>query len=133
MRRTDEWGSIVEQLPLDRVFQIDYRLLSDRLSEIPDDANEILRLLDGRRTLAQVIAEASQDELAGASILSKLFIEKIILPVERETRIEAPASAACTGRNRQGSGGGSGEHLGGTDAWFAGPEGTEPASAPPSS
>ncbi len=81
MRRVDEWGRIVEQLPpLDRVFQIDYRLLSDRLAEIPDDVNGILRLVDGHRTLGQVIEDADQDDLAAASVLSKLFFEEIIRP-----------------------------------------------------
>ncbi len=94
MRRTDEWGRIVGLLPLDQVFQIDYRLLSNRLAEIPDDANELLRLLDGKRTLAQVIENAGVacgEDLAGARILSKLLAEKIIRPVERNASGNAGA------------------------------------------
>ncbi len=79
MRRIDEWGRIVEQLPaLDRVFEIDYALLADRLAEIPDDVNTLLRLFDGRRTLDQIIEEADYDDLAAAGVISKLFFEGII-------------------------------------------------------
>jgi CheY-like chemotaxis protein len=79
MRRIDEWGRIVEQLPaLDRIFEIDYPLLADRLAEIPDDVNALLRLFDGRRTLEQVIEEADYDDLAAAGVISKLFFEGII-------------------------------------------------------
>ncbi|BDG02600.1 response regulator [Anaeromyxobacter oryzae] len=88
MRRIDEWGRIVEQLPrLDRPFELDYALLSERLAEIPDEVNALLRLFDGRRTLEEVIDEADYDDLAAAGVISKLFFEGIIkeaalLPVE---------------------------------------------------
>ena len=91
MRRIDEWGRIVEQLPsLDRVFELEYDLLAERLAEIPDDVNALLRLFDGRRTLEQVIEEADYDDLAAAGVISKLFFEGII----RETAgvpVEDPA------------------------------------------
>jgi CheY-like chemotaxis protein len=92
MRRIDEWGRIVEQLPsLDRVFEIDCALLADRLAEIPDDVNTLLRLFDGRRTLEQVIDEADYDDLAAAGVVSKLFFEGIIQEVEG-ARAGAPAA-----------------------------------------
>jgi CheY-like chemotaxis protein len=79
MRRIDEWGRIVEQLPqLDRPFEIDYALLADRLAEIPDDVNALLRLFDGRRTLEEVIDDADYDDLAAAGVISKLYFEGII-------------------------------------------------------
>ncbi len=85
MRRIDEWGRIVEQLPsLDRMFEIDYALLADRLAEIPDDVNTLLRLFDGRRTLDQVIEEADYDDLAAAGVISKLYFEGIIKELSKE-------------------------------------------------
>jgi CheY-like chemotaxis protein len=82
MRRIDEWGRIVEQLPaLDKVFEIDYALLAERLAEIPDDVNALLRLFDGRRTLDQVIEAADYDDLAAAGVISKLYFEGIIKEV----------------------------------------------------
>jgi CheY-like chemotaxis protein len=95
MRRIDEWGRIVEQLPpLDRVFEIDYALLAERLAEIPDDVNALLRLLDGRRTLEQVVEEADYDDLAAAGVVSKLYFEGII----REAREPAPGAQAAAAR-----------------------------------
>jgi CheY-like chemotaxis protein len=92
MRRIDEWGRIVEQLPaLDRVFELEYGLLAERLAEIPDDVNALIRLFDGRRTLEQVIEEADYDDLAAAGVISKLFFEGII----RETA-GAPAEEPAT-------------------------------------
>ncbi|HEY6005702.1 MAG TPA: DUF4388 domain-containing protein, partial [Anaeromyxobacter sp.] len=93
MRRIDEWGRIVEQLPsLDKVFEIDYALLAERLAEIPDDVNALLKLFDGRRTLDQVIEEADYDDLAAAGVISKLFFEGII----KEVAGQAPAPIALT-------------------------------------
>ncbi|HEY6107000.1 MAG TPA: DUF4388 domain-containing protein, partial [Anaeromyxobacteraceae bacterium] len=95
MRRIDEWGRIVEQLPpLDRVFEIAYGLLADRLAEIPDDVNGLLRLLDGRRTLQEVIEEADYDDLAAANVISKLFFEGIIREVPRPALTPVPMPEA---------------------------------------
>jgi CheY-like chemotaxis protein len=92
MRRIDEWGRIVEQLPaLDRIFEIDYALLGDRLAEIPDDVNTLLRLFDRRRTLDQVIEEADYDDLAAAGVISKLFFEGIIKELPEGTEPAPPA------------------------------------------
>jgi CheY-like chemotaxis protein len=82
MRRIDEWGRIVEQLPsLDRVFEIDYPVLAERLAEIPDDVNALLKLFDRRRALERVIEDADYDDLAAAGVVSKLFFEGIIREV----------------------------------------------------
>jgi CheY-like chemotaxis protein len=82
MRRIDEWGRIVEQLPpLDLAFEIDYQLLVDRLAGMPDEVNGLLRLFDGRRTLQQVIEGAEIDELFAASLVSKLHFEGVIREV----------------------------------------------------
>jgi len=94
MRRIDEWGRIVEQLPaLDHVFELDYGLLADRLAEIPDDVNTLLRLFDGRRTLERVVEEADYDDLAAAGVISKLYFEGIIREA-RSPRGEGEAQGA---------------------------------------
>ena len=79
MRRLDEWGRMLEQLPpLDTVFQIDYRQLAERLSEIPDEVNALLRLFDGRRTLTRVVEDSNFEDLAALGIISKLYFEGLI-------------------------------------------------------
>ena len=67
MRRVDEWGRLCEQLPpLITIFEIDHPELLDRLSEIPDELNGILRLFDGKRSLFQVVDESPFEDLSDA-------------------------------------------------------------------
>ncbi len=82
MRRLDEWGRMLEQLPpLETVFELDYGQLADRLAEIPDEVNGLLRLFDGRRTLQRVVEDSDFEDLAALGIISKLFFEGLIKEV----------------------------------------------------
>ncbi len=79
MRRLDEWGRMLEQLPpLETMFEIDYHQLADRLSEIPDEVNGLLRLFDGKRSLSRVVEDSDFDDLAALGIISKLYFEGLI-------------------------------------------------------
>jgi CheY-like chemotaxis protein/Flp pilus assembly protein TadD len=79
MRRVDEWGRLCEQLPpLETVFEVDYRELAERLAEIPDEINGILRLFDGRRTLMQVVDDCDFSDLEALNVISKLYFEGLI-------------------------------------------------------
>jgi CheY-like chemotaxis protein len=79
MRRVDEWGRLCEQLPpLETVFEVDYRELAERLAEIPDEINGILRLFDGRRTLMQVVDDCEFSDLEALNVVSKLYFEGLI-------------------------------------------------------
>ena len=83
MRRADEWGRLVEQLPpLTTVFEVDHERLLDRLSEIPDELNGILRLIDGRRTLGDVVDDSPFEDLSTLSTLSKLYFESLLVPAK---------------------------------------------------
>src|SRR5262249_39628140 len=78
-RRVDEWGRLCEQLPpLETVFEVDYRELADRLAEIPDEINGILRLFDGRRTLMQVVDDCEFSDLEALNVISKLYFEGLV-------------------------------------------------------
>ncbi|MGA9522354.1 MAG: DUF4388 domain-containing protein [Myxococcaceae bacterium] len=79
MRRLDEWGRMLEQLPpLETIFEIDYHQLAERLAEIPDEVNGLLRLFDGKRTLARVVDDSDFEDLAALGIISKLYFEGLI-------------------------------------------------------
>jgi CheY-like chemotaxis protein len=79
MRRWDEWARLVEQLPpLDSVFEVDYQKLAARLFEIPDEIDLLLRLLDGKRTLGQVVEDAEMEDLASLGAISKLYFAGMI-------------------------------------------------------
>ncbi len=81
MRRADEWGRLTEQLPpLSSTLDVDHEKLIDRLSEIPDELNGILRLLDGTRSLMEVIDASPFEDLSTLTTLSKLYFEGLLVP-----------------------------------------------------
>ena len=95
MRRLDEWGRMLEQLPpLDAVFEVDYQELATRLTEIPDEVNGVLRLFDGKRSLEDVVDDASLGDLETLNMVSKLYFEGLIYDTQRKaTRVEPPREA----------------------------------------
>lgn len=90
MRRLDEWSRMTEQLPpLNRALEVAHDELSLRIGEIPDEVNGILRLIDGKRTMLDVIEEAPFEDLSTLSTLSKLYFEGLLV-LAKETRITEP-------------------------------------------
>ncbi len=81
MRRVDEWGRLLEQLPpLDTVFEVERGVLLERLGEIPDELNGILRLVDGRRTIGELVDASPFEDLSTLSTISKLYFEGLLVP-----------------------------------------------------
>jgi len=114
-RRADELARVLDRLPSrEVVLQIDYRQLSDRLAEIPDDVNGVLKLVDGRHTVAEILDDAPGDELAAAAILARLCVEELVRPAapgpvrESATPPEQPAPPPATPEPER-------------VTWFAGP------------
>ena len=94
LRRVDEWRRLLGGVPaLDTIFEVDYRLLAERLADIPDEVNRILRLFDGVRTFLQVIDDCGLPDLDGVAAIGKLYRERIIhdirLPVEDDESVSA--------------------------------------------
>ncbi len=90
MRRLDEWGRLQEQLPpLSQKFQVVYDELWDRLAELPDDINQILRLFDTRRTLQEIVDGSEIGDLETVEIISKLYFEGIIVEVDQEKGLKS--------------------------------------------
>ncbi len=84
MRRIDEWGRLLEQIPsLDNVFDVSEDELVERLAEIPDEINEILRHIDGKRSLIEVVDSCDGDDLETLTAITKLYFEGIIYPTGR--------------------------------------------------
>ncbi len=91
MRRVDEWGRLCEQLPpLATVFEIDHEELLDRLNEIPDELNGILRLFDSARALSDVVDDSPFEDLSTLSTISKLYFEGLLVPRPEPAAEEAP-------------------------------------------
>ncbi|HEX3775909.1 MAG TPA: response regulator [Polyangiaceae bacterium] len=80
MRRVDEWGRLLEQLPsLRTIFEVDHEQLVERLNEIPDELNGILRLFDGKRQLIDVVDESPFEDLSTLSTITKLYFEGLLV------------------------------------------------------
>ncbi len=91
MRRLDEWTHLLDTLPpLETVFEVDYQLLAKRLAEIPDEVNRILRLFDGRRSLAQVIDDCDFPDLEALSIIGRLHGVSVIYESHAAHAQDAP-------------------------------------------
>ena len=114
MRRLDEWTRVTQQLPpLETIFEVDYRLLAERLADIPDEVNAILRLFDGVRTAMQVIDDCGLSDLDALTIIGKLTSEGLIRTVTAQ-----PGDAGDSGPDLQG--------------WLSdSPEGGTSATSPP--
>ena len=85
MRRVDEWGRLLEQLPsLTTIFEIDHEQLVERLNEIPDELNGILRLFDGKRALMDVVDDSPFEDLSTLSTISKLYFEGLLIVSEHQ-------------------------------------------------
>lgn len=81
MRRLDEWSHLCEQLPaLDVPIEVDDGELAARLAEIPDEMNAVFRLIDGRRTLIDVVDAGDLSDLEALGILVKLHAEGLVRP-----------------------------------------------------
>jgi DNA-binding response OmpR family regulator len=80
MRRVDEWGRLAEQLPSNTaVFDVSAEQFLERLPEIPDELNGIVRLLDGTRSLMAVIDESPFEDLSTLEAISKLYFEGLLV------------------------------------------------------
>jgi len=74
MRRMDERARLADQLPsFDTVLSVDPLLLAERLSSIPDEANPVLRLFDGKRDLGAVLDESPLDDQESLTITLELY------------------------------------------------------------
>lgn len=83
MRRLDEWSRLLEQLPpLTHRFEIDTAELAGRLGDVPDDNNRILRLIDGKRTLLEVIDNSDFGDLECLQAISRLFFEELLIDLD---------------------------------------------------
>ncbi len=95
MRRVDEWGRLLEQLPpLHTVLEVDRAVLLDRLGEIPDELNGILRLVDGHRSVLELVDASPFEDLSTLSTVSKLYFEGLLVPAGTQENAVVPASEA---------------------------------------
>jgi DNA-binding response OmpR family regulator len=103
LRRVDELGRLAEQLPPENaVVDIDHDALVSRLNEIPDELNGILRLIDGKRTLVDLIDASPFDDLSTLTVLSKFYFEGLLRSHNQEPVEWAPGSRAAAATSGEG-------------------------------
>lgn len=82
MRRLDEWSRLSELLPpFDVVLEVDGEVLRERLHDTPDDHNIMVRLVDGKRTIAAAIQAHKGDHVEALRKLVDLYFEGIVREV----------------------------------------------------
>ncbi|MGE5180604.1 MAG: DUF4388 domain-containing protein, partial [Acidobacteriota bacterium] len=87
MRRLDEWSRLLEQLPpLGHRFEMDVGELVSRLGEVPDDNNRILRLIDGKRSLLEVIDASDFGDLECLQVVARLFFEGLLVDLDPDVK-----------------------------------------------
>ena len=87
MRRLDEWSRLLEQLPpLSHRFEVDSHELSTRLGDIPDDNNRILRLIDGKRSLIEVVDASDFGDLECLQVVARLYFEGLLIDLDPHER-----------------------------------------------
>lgn len=101
MRRMDEWGQLCASLPaLNTIFEVNAESLVDRLNEIPDELNGILRLFDGKRDLMAVVDASPFEDLSTLTTVSKLYFEGLLVPHEPPSeQPEATSDEAILGEH----------------------------------
>jgi DNA-binding response OmpR family regulator len=84
MRRLDEWSRLSELLPsFDTVLEVDTEMLRERLREMPDEQNEMVRLIDGRRDVGQVLLAHGGDHVDALRKVVDLYFEGLVREVGR--------------------------------------------------
>jgi tetratricopeptide (TPR) repeat protein len=94
-RKLEEWTRLTSRLPdLDSRVRIDAVILSRRLDSLPDAANGLLRLVDGRRTLRAVIEEWGGQEIEAAALLVSLHEDGVLCALPAQ---DPPATRGTPG------------------------------------
>jgi CheY-like chemotaxis protein len=95
MRRVDEWGRLMEQLPpLDSVLTVDPGQLDARRADLTSEQVSILRRFDGTRTIIEVVDDSGLDDLVSLTEISQFFFEGLLTPSSgvEAASAEEPAS-----------------------------------------
>ncbi|MCZ6807685.1 MAG: DUF4388 domain-containing protein [Deltaproteobacteria bacterium] len=78
MRRLDEWSRLSELLPpFEVVLEVDGEVLRERLHDTPDDQNIMVRLIDGVRTIGEVLRAHGGDYVEALRKVVDLYFEGI--------------------------------------------------------
>ncbi len=66
---------------LGAVYTVEYRSFVAQLGKLPDETNAVIRLFDGKRTVADVIEAAGIDEAKATEVLTPLLAADVLRPL----------------------------------------------------
>lgn len=93
-RRVDEWADLRAQLPpFDSVLEIVYDELFEKLAELPDDLNRLLRHFDGTRSIWNVLDLVGNNSIETVSKMSSLYDEGLLKNAEAQRDQKASVNA----------------------------------------
>jgi DNA-binding response OmpR family regulator len=109
MHRLDEWSRLLELLPsLNAVLEVDANMLRKRLRDLPDEQNSMIRLIDGRSSVAEVLRAHGEDHVEALRKVVDLYFEGLVrerglaqdsIPVLTEVSVRSSAPPPCEGVN----------------------------------
>ncbi len=109
MRRLDEWSRLSELLPeFDAVLEVDTDVLRERLREMPDEQNDMLRLIDGERSVWDVLRAHGGDHVEALRKVVDLYFEGTVreagrtqdsIPVLTEVSVQSSPAPRKEGVN----------------------------------
>ena len=109
MRRLDEWSRLSELLPsFETVLEIDPQMLRERLRDMPDDQNPMVRLIDGQRSVGEVLRAHGGDHVDALRKVVDLYFEGMVrevgriqdsIPILREVSVRSSLPPAKEGIN----------------------------------
>lgn len=83
MRRVDEWGRLLEQLPpLDAVLVVEASAYAERRDSLSPENSAVLKRFDGRRNILEVVDDSGIDDLDALGAISQFFFEGLLAPAE---------------------------------------------------
>ena len=84
MRRLDEWSRLSELLPsFDAVLEVDAEMLRERLRDMPDDQNEMVRLIDGKKSVGELLRAHGGDHVEALRKVVDLYFEGMVREIGR--------------------------------------------------
>jgi len=80
MRRVDEWGRLLEQLPsLDAILTVCLELRAEREADIAPERLATLDMFDGQRSIIDVVDDSGQDDLEVLTTIGTLYFEGLLV------------------------------------------------------
>ncbi len=96
MRRVDEWGRLMEQLPpLSSVLAPNGQLIEDRRTELSPDQHALLRRFGARRSILQVVDDSGLDDLEVLAAISDSYFEGLLTLAQAPAEAEQPESGGA--------------------------------------